>query len=658
MINTSTGYVMKNFIAMFLALVWINHSQAQSTRKLLIKADFTMYKENFPSAIRQYSEILKKNPKNENAKYHKLIAEHLTSRRGEDLSDLLAYEDSKGHSDKFYNYWLGRVHFKRYEFHLAKKHFDAFLNLNAYKSKEIIAETMVYLDQIALANHHYDKPTAFEVERLDYPINSKHDDLSPGFFQDQRELIFASSRPVGGVRKAQNEFLIFHTSKNTGEWEDPQAILTVGKLPPSAPKVEISNDQRRLFVFSQEYGGDLLVLQSKGAGWSAPQEFDSRIRGSRVESDFYINEAENHLLFATKRGGKGLDIYESRKGSDGLWTAPSAILGNINTAWDEDSPFLSEDGKTLYFSHNGPSSIGGFDVFKSQWDENLQEWSAPENLGFPVNTIDDEINYQINPDNISGFLSSNRLHSLGGYDIYYFHKEGVALASGTVRSLDGKPLAGIEVMFHPVKYTDETFRATTDINGNYEVQLFSHESFKVELALEDQVFHRDAFSSQLAEKNKLVRKDFAVDLPTGKATNFETLYTGNAEDEEEELELLGSRFRVGQKAVIRNAYFESGSAILRENDDHVEQRIKELIENYPGISIEIVGHTDNVEAPSNDATLSLQRANSFIAMLAANGIPTSKISARGEGADSPLATNDDEEEGRELNRRIEVRIVE
>ncbi len=637
-------------------MVCVYYTNAQSLRKQLIKADFTLYKENFAEAIWLYDQILAKAPTNEQATYHKLIAEQLTTHRGTDLSELLAFEDSRGHTDKFYNYWLGRVHFLRYEFHLAEKHFEAFLDLDAYKSKEIIAETEGYLAKIQVASSFYDHPTKFEIESLGYPINSTHNDLSPGFYKEQNELVFASSRPSRNIPKSDTEFLIFHSKRTADGWIEPQAIPSIEKLPESAARVEVTAAKGKLFIFNENSGGDILVLNAHEGGWSQPAQFDAKIRSNQVASDFFLNEEENHLLFAAGRGGKGLDIFESRKGADGLWSDPTPIPGVVNTEFDEDSPFLAADGQSLYFSGNGPNSMGGFDVFRSDWNAQTQSWSTPENLGFPVNTIDDEINYQLNPDNISGFLSSNRLHSLGGFDIYYFHKAGSTVATGFVRDLSGNPLENVEVFFHPLKYTDETFRTVSGPDGAYRLEVFAEEEFAVELAWEEEVFHNDLASTKLEGRNKLLKKDFNVQKPS-ESTNYQALYVGDDEGQSEEIELLGSRFRIGEKAVLTNIYFDAGSSEIQISQSETLMQIQELLENYPQIRIEIGGHTDDSES-LDPVQLSFTRAKEVVELLQLNHIPTERVTYQGYGDSQPLASNDDEIEGREFNRRIEVRVVE
>lgn len=651
---------MRTKIFSTLVLVFVLFStQAQSVKKLMEQADLTLYKEQFAEAIVHYDAILRRSPNHERAKYHQLIAKHLTELRGQDLSDLLLFEATQGHKDKFYNYWLGRVHLVRYDFDVSQRHFEAFLNLDTYKSKEILQETLDYLEIIRVAKLYYDDPTNFELEQLDYPINSKHADLSPGFFRDHNELVFTSSRPTDEWQKKPEDFLVFHTLKETNSWSTPQILRNIGILPGNAPKVEVVNEDGKLFIYKNLGGGDLFFSSPGEYGWTIPEEFDSKITSTRLESDFFINDEENKILFASKRGGNGLDIYESSLEADGSWSNPKPVDGLVNGKYDEDSPFISHDGQTLYFSSNRPESMGGFDVFQSRYNTVTKTWSEPVNLGFPINTIDDEINFQMQEDNLSGFLSSNRLHSLGDYDIYYFHEVGQAKLEGVVLDANNQPIAEAIVKYHPEKYLDESFSAITDENGYYQLELFSNESYRVEVFEDLTLVLEGKFNSTITGRKKLLQKDWTVNqsAPVAK-TDFSTLYEGSNEEESERLSMLGSKFRIGQKAVLNNIYFRSGSTSLNDEAVKVIDLVVALFEDYPELKLEIGGHTDNKEARSNRMEIALQRAEIVKSQLVNQGISADRIITKGYGATDPLASNDDEEDGRELNRRIEVRVIE
>jgi outer membrane protein OmpA-like peptidoglycan-associated protein len=637
-----------------------------SKKELIEQADYHFFKENLDKALELYNIILDNYPRNHYVQYHQYVAYHLTKGRGEDLDGLKEFEENEGHTDKFYNYWLGRIHYNRYEFELAQEHFQAFLELDIYKTREIIKETLQRLDDAKLAQEFYLNTNDFEIELLPSPINSEHADLSPAFFAGHNELLFVSSRPgLTEVDLLNPGFQVFHIEKDgSGDWNTPSVLNNLGILNHNNTKIEVVDNDGRLFVYQEENGeGDLLYSQPNGDTWTSPVEFDSNLKKRNIESHFFINDDETSILFSTRSLAGDLDIYQSELDAHTLeWSDPSPVIGGVNSNFDEDSPFLSHDGQTLYFSSNSPYSVGGFDVFKCEWQPVSQSWGSPENLGFPINTIDNEINFQLNADNISGFISSNRLHGEGDYDIYYFHKKGKVMASGSVYDeLTKKPIEGLQIDFHPINYKDETFRTLSDQNGFYQNEIFTDEKFVVEISKDGRILHADEIESNHQELHKSFKQDFYITIPEilDQKTDFYALYDKRTpEPTYEKLSRLGSKFRAGQKAMLRNVYFDLHSAHIKEESIGVMNALLNMMTDYSDLRIVVEGHTDNSGSADLNLVLSQNRASSVKKFLVSNGISAERISTRGYGSTRPLASNDDEQDGRELNRRIEVVVIE
>jgi len=175
-----------------------------------------------------------------------------------------------------------------------------------------------------------------------------------------------------------------------------------------------------------------------------------------------FSKDQKSFIFSARTEFGNLDIYQSVK-TDTSWSKPKSISNRINSTKDEDSPYLSEDGKTLYFSSKGHHSSGGYDVFKSTLIDG--EWSTPENLGYPINSAGDDIYLEWNNDERGGFFSSNRNGGFGGMDIYAF---GLTMKTikGTVKDHDSTLLAGVEVILKDTE-AGEIEKIITDENGNY-----------------------------------------------------------------------------------------------------------------------------------------------------------------------------------------------
>ncbi|MEP2026899.1 MAG: OmpA family protein [Reichenbachiella sp.] len=658
---------MKRYLifAMALCLSQLLHGQAVdkklNKKQLIEQADYYFFKENFTKALELYNQLMENYPKNHYIQYHSFVAYHLSSGRASDMTALKEYEENEGVTDKFYNYWLGRMHYSRYDFELAEKHFQAFLDMDIYRTVEIKKESADLLKQAQRAKAFYNNTNEFEVESLAAPINSEYADLSPAFYAGHNELLLVSSRPAGLVT---DKFQIFYSLKSDDRFSDPRLLRNLGVFDQNNAKIEVVNNDGRLFMYNQENGGNLYFSEPLSSGWSNPQEFNAQLHEHLVESHFFINDDENVIYFVSKNTSGQLDIFQSiYNPSIDSWSSPLPIAGEINSEFNEDHPFLSHDGKTLYFSSDRPESIGGYDIFKSEIDPITGLWSSPTNVGFPINTIDDEINFQLNEDNISGFLSSNRLHGQGDFDIYYFHKQGKVLASGKVYDqLTHEPVPQAQVVFHPVKYQDESFSTSTDNFGSYSKEIFTEERFLVEIFVNNQKLHSTKIKSSHDEHHKSFELDFYIKIPDqfDQETNYTTLYRGEntSKPKYDKLEMMGSKFRSGEKAILNNIYFDLESTSLKNESLPTLKKIQAVMEDNPNLIVEIGGHTCNIGTHEINMQISEARAESVKSYLTSQGVAPNRLIAKGYGEAQPLASNDDEENGRSLNRRIELRVLQ
>lgn len=628
---------------------------AQSKRQILKKMGNVFYQEDFKEVLDLSVQLEKEYPKETDHLYYKYIAELLTIDRGGDVEKLIAFEQEKGKTDKFYNYWLGRIHMGRYEFREAREHLEAFRKLDVYKSSIILRETNTMLTTIKKAQPYYDDPDEYELEPLPEGINTIYSEISPAFFNNHEELVFASNKNPEDTYHEAPYYSIYHSIKENGVWSEPQTITVLGEVDYEYAKMEIINENNRLYMYSPENGGDLIYSEYANNKWSTPKEFDANLRNRYVESHFFINDAQNFILFV-----KDFDIWQTSL-VNGKWSTPKRLAGKVNTGYAEESPFLSHSGDVLYFSSNRQESMGGYDIFRSKFDSTSMTWGEPENMGFPINTIDNDINFEVTPSDQSGYLSSDRLHSIGGYDIYYFHLEGKIRVKGVVTDLNtGKPAKGVEVLFKPVVYTDEIFRSVTNDKGEYSTFIFNQETFETELKIQGQSLAKGTYESYIPTDAPNLTFNFEAKVPAQlkPKTDYVALYEGGQEDPNVDLEVLGTKFRGGRKAIVNNIYFDFQSYTITSASQETLKRIQGALLQSPDMHIEIGGHTDNIGSEAYNLKLSQQRAEAVKNYLVEKGIDSSRIEAVGYGESHPLASNDDEVNGRELNRRIEIRVLE
>lgn len=638
---------------------------AQNIYKLENRAEALFYDEDFTEAIKYYDQVLSIKPSHSLAKYKMEICSLLTCCREKSLDKLLGYQNTRGKSDKFYYYWLGRIYLEKYKFEESIASFNKFLNLKAYKSKTIQEETKELIEYAQHAKKFFDERDEYEIHPMGHKINTSFDELSPVYFKGSDELLFTSDR--NGSDKSKNqEFGVFHSVKKDGEWSEPTPVPGLGRFPRNLSNIEVVNKDKKLYVYGNPKGEDLFESHPDGhAHWTAPDEFDPKISHIHLKSNFYISADESHVIFTSAKDYKdnGFDLYESyRDKSTGKWSKPTPLPGLVNTEYDEDSPYITKDGKTLYFSSDGHNSIGNYDVFKSTYDNSSKSWGQPINMGYPINTPDDELSFKINDDNRSGYFSSDRYGTKGAHDIFFFWLTSDVVVKGVVADNDGNPIPNVMVKFIPEGHTNEEFIMMTDDKGKYEITTISDEFIDVEILRENKVIHYDTFQIEpTAGIQKAMKVNFKVieeTPPVALTASIDENEIITIEDEIVPINFLGNKFRRGNKALTRNIYFDYASARLKTESNEKLNQLLTVLNDNPELQIEIQGHTDNQGSDQINMKLSDERAVSVASWLIQEGVEPTRLKTKGFGESRPLASNDDEEMGRELNRRIEILVIE
>lgn len=656
-------------ISIFFLLV--SESPAQDFDKVFKDAEEALYREDFETALTNYQQLVGSGLNYGNRVFYKAeLCSLLTKFQSKPIQGFLQYEEEMLKEDKFFNYWKGRVMLRKYRMEDAIFSLREFLSQRVYLSDEIKQEARQWIMWATNAKNFMDNPDSYEIHLLDAGVNSEFAELSPVYFSENEELLFLSNR-----RADPDKYQIYHTvHEGERKWSKPEAVYGVGEFNRETANIEVVDEDGRLFQFRTEKGGDLFYSEPTGdrKGWTTPQEFDSRVTSTHLSSHFFINEHEDRIIFASDVGSKkkpNLNLMQSFKDpSSGNWSKPAPFTTVINSSFQEDSPYLSPDEKTLYFASDGHSSMGGYDIFKSEYDEGTQTWSDPENMGFPLNSPEDEIHFKMNPNQKSGYFTSNRLNTLGDYDIFFFWEINKIDIEGRVIDAEtNQPVTDAEIYFRPYEYFDMYYYSELSSDGKYKTQITSDDTFQVEIKKDGVVLYEEVF--EIHETDGLPTthiKDFVLGEaakvePTPEIVQAE-INTSEPDrgvvTEEMLLEELGTKFRVSNKVALQHVYFDIGTSHLTSESTPELVIIKNLLESNSSMRIEIAGHTDNVGSDEVNDRISLERAQSVVRWLTNNGVSGSRLVAKGYGAKQPLASNDDEIDGRELNRRIEVIVLE
>ncbi len=638
---------------------------AQNLPHLYKVAERQFYQEEIREAHQSYEKIASLDPNYKDIKYKTELCLLLLGDAERPLDTILKYRDTKGRADKFYYYWLGRILDYRYQFDDAIVAWQQFLKVRGYKSPEIVAETKQFIKDAKKKREYFETESKLHVVKLGDMINSSEPELTPTYVASAGQLLFASSR---GSR-SDGMFSIYGIARRENRWGDVAKLTALGQFNEDEANLIQTNNDGELFMYSSHKGGDLYFSRLTNNRWTEPSEFDSKITHTHLGSQFYINEKKNRILFSTDKHAKksGLDIYQAVKTADGKWSKPVALTTTINSEFDEDNPFLSADGKTLYFSSKGHNSIGGYDIFKSQFDEGTQTWSEPVNLGYPINTPDDEIQFKILPEGNQGFFSSNRLKPVDDFDIYQFYEEEWAKVEGKVYDLVTKTtLQEGEIEFVYSGFGEDRFTVKLDSSGKYNVRIIAGRTYKVNISNASGTITTDEFEVINTDSPTLHLKNFYANGDVGELKSTSLATTIISDDPERykayektstELDNLGSKYRVAAKAIIHNIYFDFGASTVKAESHEVLMELFDVLTANPGLRVEIAGHTDNVGPSDINLILSENRAKSVKEALTALGIAADRLVAKGHGETEPIASNDNEREGRELNRRIEVHVI-
>ncbi|MEM9930191.1 MAG: OmpA family protein, partial [Bacteroidota bacterium] len=391
---------------------------------------------------------------------------------------------------------------------------------------------------------------------------------------------------------------------------------------------------------------DLYYTSLKNGKWQDIKHPKEPLNSAQWDSQPSLSANGGLLYFASKRPGGygGRDIYYSYRQADGNWGKPINAGPVINTAGDEQSPFLHADGQTLYFMSDGHPGLGDADLFISRIGRE-GTWLKPVNLGSPINTSREEGGLVVSLDGKMAYYTTDQNTKEGGqlnFDIYQFplyegaRPQAVTYVQGTVTDAKNKrKLAGATVRILVEEENRILAQPMTDTEGQFLVVLPAGRNYQLQVDKVDYLFYSDRFA--LADASSL----------------------------EEPFELTVALARVPSVAnptaadpiVLRNVQFASGEAELLAASNQELLRLTQLLQTYPDLRIEITGHTDNVGQPSDNLRLSEARAQAVYNYIVEAGIATDRLSYQGFGEEKPIADNDTEE-GRARNRRTEFVVVE
>ncbi|MBC8147815.1 MAG: PD40 domain-containing protein, partial [Bacteroidetes bacterium] len=323
-------------------------------------------------------------------------------------------------------YDLGRAYSYVYRFDDAIKAYEKYISLlrgNLDPEKIPASRRIEMCENAKIA---IQSPINVTIENLGDKINSKFPDYNPYIPQDESMVLFTSQRKgnIGNYINLDGYITadIYQAVYKSGKWKGVRRFTPVINTQLVEELVGMTPDGSRLFLYFDNFIAekDLFISQKRGKGYLKASYLGININTEKIESAASMSPDFSILYFSSdKEGGKGgKDIYYSILLPDGSWGEARNLGDVINTEYDDDFPYIGPDGKTLYFCSVGHNSMGDYDLFKSVWDNEKQAWSEPVNVGYPVNSPEDNKTISITSSGRHAYISALRKGGVGNLDIY------------------------------------------------------------------------------------------------------------------------------------------------------------------------------------------------------------------------------------------------
>ncbi len=514
------------------------------------------------------------------------------------------------------------------------------------------------------------EPQRVFIDNLGAHLNSSYDDYAPLFAPDGRTMYFTSRRPIGRrPRTDSRDHKYFEkvllAEKTTAGWR------TLGEIPgrvnsrSHTAATAISEDGSLMVIYQGDRGGNLYesTLRKNGK-WSKPGNISRTINSRERETSAAFSSDGNTMYFVSDRPGGygGKDIWMTKRNERGRWTEPVNLGATVNTEYDEEGVFLAPDDKTLYFSSKGHNTMGGFDIFKTVFQNG--RWTEPENLGYPINSPSDDLFFTLSADGNTGYFSSPRPEGYGGSDIYEVTFLG---PEKPVINAPGDELIALQARPNPEAFLDDEVQAAVPM-ALLRGKIMDEETGEPLQAIIELYDNEEEVLLAEFTSNSETGMYF-ISLPGGKNYGISV----QAEDylfHSENINITESRahreiindirlkkVEIGQSIVLKNIFFDTGQSTLRAESYAELGILYKLLTDNPTLKIEISGHTDNVGSAGLNKRLSEERARAVVDFLVERGIDKERLTYAGYGFEKPIASNETAE-GRQMNRRTEFEIVE
>jgi outer membrane protein OmpA-like peptidoglycan-associated protein len=502
--------------------------------------------------------------------------------------------------------------------------------LNEQSIKAATYRKKTYEFAIAQRNKIKDNTYLFSPINLGDSINSKNLEYFPSLSIDGKKIVF--------TRRENNDEDFYESTLQSDKWS--AAKLLQGKVNTNLNEgaQNISQDGQLLVFTGCNYpegqgSCDLYFSLKTKNGWSEPQNLGPIVNTDFWESSPSISPDKRAIYFASGRAGGfgGRDIWVAHLLPNGKWGNVENLGEAVNTSGDESCPFMHADNETLYFNSNGHQGYGMTDLFLSKKVSD-STWTVAQNLGYPINTIDDEGSLIVAADAKTAYYASDNYNSKGGLDIFSFTLRNDIKPTKTLwvkgKVFDKKTALGLPSTVELIDIATKKVinKIRTDEEGNYLATLPVGKNYLFNVNRKGYLFYNENFSL---------------------LTISDSVFTKN---------IPLQPIETGATIVLNNIFFDSKLFVLKPTSIIELDKVVQLLNDNPKLKIQISGHTDNVGKPKDNLLLSNNRAKAVTSYLLQKGILPTRLIAKGFGSTKPLADNKTEL-GKGMNRRTELSVV-
>jgi outer membrane protein OmpA-like peptidoglycan-associated protein len=644
---------MKYFIlsAFFWVLLFTAFGQnEQSAKDLFLDAEYYRLYEEYEEALPLYQRLL--NEGNDNAHVNYRIGECYLKIPGKKTEAIPYLKKAvNGISKKFKEgsfkeknapvyavFYLGKAYQMDNQLDKALDQYENFIKRLEDKDKYNMSFVNKQIESCKTAKKLMQNPVHIRTNNLGKKINSQYPNNRPVVSPDESKIIYNSELKFYDA--------VFMAEKDsTGDWGSPRNLTPQLQSEGEFYSSAINNKGNKLILFkSNPYNGDIYIsnYSKEKDKWEKPQKLGKHINSKFWETHACLCNDGNTIYFTSNRKGGmgGLDIYYSNYNEkEGVWGPAKNLGSKINTPYNEETPFLTENGQRLYFSSQGHKGMGGFDIFYAEKiGEN--EWSEPVNIGHPINTTGDDLFFNPVNNGHAGYIARYDKDGYGKQDIIRI--DIYSPENPKHVELNGK------INIQEKKSPDGKVSVKIDsLNGkNIKKRTFSAASNQLH------------FNHTLTPGNYTVNIEGEGYLSIQKHISIGWEY--NRDTFELTAELIPKEEKIAPFTTLNNIYFNYDSDKLTKEAEEYLNQLVQIMKKHPELKVEIIGHTDAKGSVQYNKDLSTDRAGSVASYLLKKGISKDRITHKGKGEKYPIALNTykdgrDCPEGRKYNRRVEFK---